>query len=117
MGRERWDGLAAAVDALLSESLADPPGLDDIAHRMFVSRTKLCCDYRKATGKSIGDRLAELRICEAKRLLVETNEPIGRIAARVGYRFQSSFATAFKREVGENPQQWRAERRRESRPF
>ncbi len=115
MGPERQDELAAKVDAILSESLANPPSLDDLARQMFVSRTKLCCDYRDATGKSIGDRLTELRIEEAKRLLVESDDVIGKISNKVGYRFQSSFATAFKREVGKSPQRWRAEDGRQLR--
>ena len=115
VGPERQDELAAKVDAVLSESLANPPSLDDLARQMFVSRTKLCCDYRDATGKSIGDRLTELRIEEAKRLLVESDDVIGKISSEVGYRFQSSFATAFKREVGKSPQRWRAENGRQLR--
>lgn len=103
--------LAEQVEAVLKESLVDPPTLAELAQRFFISRTKLCCDYRDATGKSVGERLLELRIEEAKVLLTTTNKSIGQISQTVGYRFQSSFATAFNRETGRTPQQWRASHR------
>lgn len=107
--------IAAEVDAVLKNSLANPPTLAELAQRFYISRTKLCCDFREITGKSVGERLLELRLEEAKTLLTTTNQSIGQISHAVGYRFQSSFATAFSREIGRTPQQWRASHRHTSR--
>lgn len=103
--------LANEIDDVLRSSLADPPTLAELAQRFYVSRTKLCCDYREVTGKSVGERLSELRIQEAKLLLENSSKSVGQISKMVGYRFQSSFATAFSRETRRTPQQWRASHR------
>lgn len=105
------EDIAAEVGAVLKSSLADPPTLAELAQRFYISRIKPCCDFRTVTGKSVGERLLELRLEEAKTLLTTTNQSIGQISHTVGYRFQSSFATAFSREVSRTPQQWRASHR------
>lgn len=103
--------MALKVDEILKASLCDPPSLAELAQRFYISRTKLCCDYREVTGKSVGERLLELRIEKAKDLLENSDKSIGHISQAVGYRFQSSFATAFSRQTGRTPQQWRSSHR------
>ena len=59
---------------------------------------------------TVGQRLAELPVGQAKALLERSEAPIEEIARSVGYAHQSSFTAAFKRATGLSPAQWRAGR-------
>lgn len=62
-------------------------------------------------GTSIKDVIAAARFELAKQLLRETQLPIGRIAAALGYGDASAFLRAFRGWAGSTPGQWRAARR------
>lgn len=104
-----WSGgsIADAVNAALIESLADPPSLDELAESLYLSRTRLCQRFRDETGTSVGARLAQLRIDEAKRRLKQNDQSIAAIAHAVGYTHTSSFSSMFTQHEGMSPSDWR----------
>jgi AraC-like DNA-binding protein len=57
--------------------------------------------------------LTRLRMLAAADLLCHSQEKISSIAARIGYGDGFAFSTAFKREMGMCPQQFRATNRPE----
>ncbi|MBD2848295.1 AraC family transcriptional regulator [Paenibacillus sp. IB182496] len=59
--------------------------------------------FRKRTGKSPMDRLADIRIAHAKRLLIETDRPLRLIAQSVGYNSEFYFSSRFKQVTGLSP--------------
>jgi ABC-type Fe3+-hydroxamate transport system substrate-binding protein/AraC-like DNA-binding protein len=59
--------------------------------------------FRKETGKSPMDMLAEIRIKHAKLMLVTSENPIRDIAQAVGFSNQYYFSTRFKQVVGLSP--------------
>lgn len=99
--------IAEAVNAALIESLANPPSLDELAERLYLSRTRLCQRFKDETGTSVGARLADLRIEEAKRRLVQADQSITAVAHAVGYAHTSSFSSMFTRHEGMSPSDWR----------
>ena len=99
--------VAQAVDALLVTSLADPPSLDELAERLYMSRSRLCATYREEAGRTVGQRLTELRMEQAQALLGRGGTSIAEIARMVGFAHQSSFTTAFRRATGMTPDAWR----------
>jgi predicted oxidoreductase len=52
----------------------------------------------------------ERRVREAQQLLMEATLTIAQVAERVGYEHQSSFAAAFKNQVGMSPREYRCHR-------
>ena len=63
--------------------------------------------FRQAHGMSYTDYLRELRLQKAARLLLGSSQPVGRVAAVVGYRDASRFAQHFRRRFGLSPRAYR----------
>ncbi|NUQ61515.1 MAG: helix-turn-helix transcriptional regulator [Pirellulales bacterium] len=63
--------------------------------------------FRRERGMSFGDYLRELRLRKAAELLSRTAAPVQRIAARVGYKDPSRFASHFRRRFGLTPREFR----------
>ncbi|MBP5843711.1 helix-turn-helix transcriptional regulator [Lactiplantibacillus plantarum] len=66
--------------------------------------SRLC---RRLFNKSFSEQLTFIRIELAKRMLAFSNKRIEQIAAELGYKNNSSFFTAFKREVAITPNDYR----------
>ena len=56
------------------------------------------------------DMLIHTRMANAKELLRTTDETVALIAAKVGYNDEGYFITAFKKEVGCSPADFRSRR-------
>ena len=52
-------------------------------------------------------KLTEYRQREATQLLKNTNEPVGNIAASVGFRQMSHFGKCFREKTGYSPKAYR----------
>lgn len=63
--------------------------------------------FRQSTGRSIATHIAMVRIDRACILLAETGRPIAEIAAELRFANASSFAAAFRRAMGMNPNRYR----------
>ncbi len=76
----------------------------------YVARTSpghLARLFRQAYGTSFTEYLREMRMRKAMELLVTTDQPIGRIARRVGYQDGSRFAKHFAARFGLSPRAYR----------
>lgn len=63
--------------------------------------------FLAATGCSVTDRLQDIRIERAKRLLEQSGLPVEQIASDVGYSDTSFFRRLFRRRVGLTPGNYR----------
>lgn len=59
--------------------------------------------FSKETGMTIRNYMIEERMNYAKKLLTETNESIGSIATKVGYKTTQHFCTIFNKHTGVTP--------------
>jgi AraC-like DNA-binding protein len=84
------------------------PTVDDVANRLGVSSVWLHKLFVRETGVSPGDWARGKRLSEAKRLLEEGQMSTVAIAMHLGYASGQSFATAFRRESGMTPSEYRA---------
>jgi AraC-like DNA-binding protein len=83
--------------------------LPDLANKLNVSVHALSQAINEGLGKSFFEMLAEYRVEEAKRFLIEQpNIKIEEIAEQVGYNSKSSFNTAFKKITGKTPSEFRS---------
>ena len=54
--------------------------------------------------------LTEFRLSKAAQLLTKTNEPVGNIAAAVGFHQMSHFGKCFREKTGYSPREYRESR-------
>ena len=115
---ERWrdcrEGirLAKEATALVERALDDGHsiGVDELATRLYVSRSRLCATFKAETGESVGAYVRRRRMERACELL-DGGMAVGQVARHLGYPQQAAFAQAFKRATGASPSDWAARRR------
>jgi two-component system, response regulator YesN len=99
--RERYD------QNMLSVSL--------IADELGITQPYLSSFFRKATGQTIMDFIANIRIQEAKRLLRDSDCTVAHVAQEVGYSNDVGFIRFFKKHEGITPGQYRINAQTEHR--
>lgn len=107
---ENETALAGKIEKLIN--------LDKVYHEPTYSRADLAreCGAPEATvsrvinihfGKSFPQLMNEHRIEDAKRLLVQTDAPVSKIASEVGFNSLPSFNRVFKDMTGDSPTSFR----------
>ncbi|QSE72571.1 helix-turn-helix domain-containing protein (plasmid) [Rhodococcus sp. PSBB049] len=91
---------AMAVQRWLIDHLAEPYSLTRLADAFHVSTRTVLRRYADETGCSPLDFLQQARIGAVKRLLTDTDVPIGKIPRRVGYQDPSTLRRLFLDRVG-----------------
>ncbi|WP_227013719.1 helix-turn-helix domain-containing protein [Paenibacillus psychroresistens] len=100
--------LMEEIKKIIQENFADV----ELTINYAADKTNLSSGYLGKMFKSLvkmtfNDYVTDVRITHAKRMLLESNESIGDIAARVGIPGVSYFSTVFKKHVGMSPSQYR----------
>lgn len=95
------------VVAILQDKLADPPGLDELALEVGLSRRHFIRAFKQSTGKTPHSYLAKQRLERATDLLRTTNLSITDIAFESGFTSSSYFTTAFRRSFSVGPLEYR----------
>ncbi len=101
----------AGVFQFIEEHYAEPISLKDVARAANLSPGYLTTLVRRRTGRTVLEWIRERRMAEARRLLVETDESVERIGARVGYEDPAYFARRFRSAHKSTPASWRAANR------
>lgn len=83
--------------------------LNEVAAHVGRSAIYFHDTFEEVTGESPYEYITRLRLNEAKRLLVFTNEEPAEIAVRCGYGSQSYFNYVFKKATGVTPLTYRRE--------
>ena len=102
--------LSARVGAFVSERMAEPLRVDQIARAFGCSAGHLSRRLRIETGHSPWQSVVATRIERAKLLLQYTNWPMAQIASVTGFFDQSHFSTSFRRSTSLTPNQYRRHR-------
>jgi AraC-like DNA-binding protein len=87
--------------------LEDACSIDDLAIKLTVPARLISQTINQIYGKSFRRYINDLRIAEAKRLLIETQEPIMNIMFDVGFNTKSNFNKEFFQTVGMSPNEYR----------
>lgn len=99
--------LATKIADYLTNHYREKITLDDVSRDTFFSIAYCESEFRKAFGKSIVHYLIDIRISEAKTLLMETSLPSSTIASMVGFDDANYFSRVFKKRIGFSPLQYR----------
>ncbi|HYF49764.1 MAG TPA: AraC family transcriptional regulator [Planctomycetota bacterium] len=101
--------IVARVENFMLSHLQYTLSRRDFASAVNLSSSHLARVFRQTTGKTLVDRLTELRMQQARMLLRDSTLPITHIALEVGYNSFSHFTRLFKRKTGVSPSEFRAQ--------
>ncbi len=99
----------------MRQHYADPLRLADLSALAGMSVSHFIRTFKRSMGTSPIDWLRRERISQAKRRLIDTDEPVKEIARQCGYRDPYFFSKDFKKLTGLPPSSYR-ERERGAKP-
>ena len=85
--------------------------VQDIADFCHINRSYLSRVFRAVLGMSPSEFLLMHRIARSRELLIESNHSVGKVSEMAGFKNQTYFARAFKRETLETPLEYRKRRK------
>ena len=92
-----------AARNLLINQLAHPPTIRQVARAAGMNETTLKRGFKALFGETVFDFSVRCRMQHALMLLREQRMAVADVGEAVGYRHQTSFATAFRRHFGLRP--------------
>jgi len=95
---------------IMRTRLASNLTIADVAAECKLTPSHFARSFRRSTGLAPHEFLSQLRIDEAKRLMLTTKLPLADIALICGFGDQSYFTRVFSRNVGASPGAWRRAR-------
>ena len=91
----------------LSERLNSPPSRKQLARQMGVNEKRINLAFREHLGVSVTDFVRNERITRAKAMLADSALSIAEIGECLGFSSAANFASAFRRQIGYPPGQFR----------
>jgi LacI family transcriptional regulator len=98
--------VAAALRAIWARR-GRPLKVAAILQEVPTSRRTLERRFRETLGRTIHDEIRRAHVEQAKRLLVESREPLKAVASRAGFRDPQQFSRVFRAAEGCTPQDFR----------
>jgi AraC family transcriptional regulator, transcriptional activator of pobA len=105
--RLRDEPLLAEVFGFIEEHYSERISLKDVARAVSLSRGHLTTVVRRKTGRTAQAWIAERRMAEARKLLVQTDLAVEEVGRRVGYVDAGYFVRSFGHAHGATPLGWR----------
>ncbi|MFI0408788.1 cupin domain-containing protein [Actinomadura sp. 3N508] len=105
--RAHGDAVVGPALRLLHDDLSHPWTVADLAAKVGVSRAALAQRFAKQIGEPPMSYLTGVRLAQAADLLRESDATLEAVARQVGYGNAFALSTAFKREHGVSPQEYR----------
>lgn len=113
--RKEETDMIGSVKRYIMEHYKEDIDRSDIAAVAFITPNYLSKRFRTEMGMSLREYINQLRIEEAKRLLLSTDATISEVASEVGYDNISYFSTVFRKLCGMSPIEWCGGKRSEGR--
>ena len=101
------DHLLLEIQAWIDNHLDQPISLSTIEQEFLVNKFVFCRQFKKFTGQTFNKYLKNVRMQNALTLLKNTDIKIYEIAHRLAFRDESYFSSAFKKEFGISPTEYR----------
>ncbi len=103
--------IARQIESVISTDLSHSHTVREFAEQFGVSEGSIKNYFFGVFGQSISRYTMHKRMVYAAGLLEKTDLPVIEIAGSVGYESQSKFASAFRREYGTAPFEYRKKKR------
>jgi LacI family transcriptional regulator len=101
------DELVARAAGFIRAHAHEGIDVSDLLALVPASRRSLETRFRARMGRSLHEEIARAKLLRAKRLLLDTDATVERIAAESGYGAVGRFYAAFKEAEGVSPGEWR----------
>ncbi|HEX8972653.1 AraC family transcriptional regulator [Oryzihumus sp.] len=105
------DPLVERVFTEIEATFREPVSVGDVARALGYTPGHLTTAVRERTGRPVLEWITERRMTEVRRMLRETDLPLGVVAARTGLRDATYLVRRFRDRYGVTPQQWRRSQR------
>ena len=105
------DPLVERVFEEIEASFREPVSAADVARSLGYTPGHLTTVVRERTGRPLLEWITERRMTEVRRLLRETDLPLGVVAARTGLRDATYLVRRFRDRYGTTPERWRRAQR------
>ena len=103
---------ASQLDHIINACFTEDLTCQQAASCLFISQRHLARIVKKRYGVTFHQAVNAKRLAVAAKLLEETEHPIEKISADVGFRTKSSFYRAFAEKYGITPLDYRKKQRR-----
>mgnify|MGYP003370787544 CR=1 FL=1 len=77
--------------------------ITDVADYLHVNKSYLSTVFKNETGENISNYINNEKVKEAKKLLLETEQPVNEIAEKLGYSTTKYFIEKFSKSAGITP--------------
>jgi AraC-like DNA-binding protein len=99
--------LLERLTGFVRDHLREDIGVGDMARHVGMSESAFFDAFRDCSGTTPADYVCRARISAAETLLLQTKEPVKRIAREVGFRSGHYFSSCFRRFTGTTPSAFR----------
>lgn len=99
--------LVQKIVRYLEENYAQNITLTSLGEKFYSNSSYISRVFKQKTGKNYSEYLLDIRIEQAKKLLVSTSLSIGRISDMVGFDNTKYFSRIFKEKTGVQPVAYR----------
>jgi LacI family transcriptional regulator len=110
------DPVVAAALHFIHDHAGQPIDIGDVVERVLISRRALEIRFKQVTGRTLLGELRRVRLERARRLLLETDLSLSRVASAAGYSSESYLTQVFRQELGQTPARYRRQARAEAGP-
>ncbi|WP_419888421.1 helix-turn-helix domain-containing protein [Neobacillus niacini] len=91
---------------LLAQRMQETVRVEELAHNIGLSASRLSHLFKENTGESIVEALNRMRIKQAALLLAHTNRNATEAAQDVGFQNYNHFTRQFRKFIGVNPSEF-----------
>jgi AraC-like DNA-binding protein len=107
-GNEHEPSCVASAKTFLKTHSLDESCLSDVARHVGLSGDYLGRIFRKATGATVGEYIARMRVERVKAMLPDPSCRIIEAAFAAGFQSVAQFNRVFKRYAGMSPSEYRS---------
>ena len=93
--------------SFMTERIKEPITVSILCDQLRIARRSLERKFKESFNCTPWEMLCQMRVNEAKRLLMETGHPISRISEMCGFNDPERMAVVFKRLTGKPPSRFR----------
>jgi AraC-like DNA-binding protein len=105
------DPLVTRVFDEIEATFREPVSAADVARTLGYTAGYLTSVVRERTGRTLLEWITERRMTEVRRMLRDTDLPLGVVAARTGLRDATYLIRRFRNRYGTTPARWRRSER------
>lgn len=91
---------------IVISSMAEPPGLQELADKVGIALKKLKAGFKEIYGDSVYGFLFDYKMEYARKLLDSGSYNVNEVGLKIGYSTSSHFIAAFKKKYGVTPKKY-----------